>query len=100
MLYLKNKLLNDYKKRVNFNKIELPFNTHLIIANNNILPRTIREKKAVKLFLNKSAYTQIKSRCLLSGRSRGNLTKIKLSRISFKEQAFKGFIPGVQRSSW
>ncbi len=40
------------------------------------------------------------NRCLETGRSRGYMRQFGLSRISFREHASKGEIPGVTKSSW
>ena len=52
-----------------------------------------------KLPLNSSP-TRWKNRDALSGRPRGYMRKFGLSRISFREQAVKGNIPGITKSSW
>lgn len=41
-----------------------------------------------------------RSRCFLTGRSRGNLKKFGISRIKFRELASLGMIPGVRKASW
>jgi small subunit ribosomal protein S14 len=40
------------------------------------------------------------SRCFVTGRPRGNLRKFGLSRITFRELALTGKIPGVTKASW
>ncbi|MCM3035276.1 30S ribosomal protein S14 [Bacillus pumilus] len=47
-----------------------------------------------------SSPTRLKNRCELTGRPRGYLRKFKMSRIVFRELAYKGHIPGVKKSSW
>lgn len=47
-----------------------------------------------------SSPTRHKNRDVLSGRPRGYMRKFGLSRINFREQASKGNIPGVTKSSW
>ncbi|MBR0577851.1 30S ribosomal protein S14 [Bacillus altitudinis] len=47
-----------------------------------------------------SSPTRLKNRCELTGRPRGYLRKFKMSRIAFRELAYKGQIPGVKKSSW
>ena len=42
------------------------------------------------------AYT----RCERCGRPHGVLRKFKLCRICFREQSYKGAIPGVTKASW
>ncbi|GAA3314614.1 30S ribosomal protein S14 [Ectobacillus funiculus] len=44
--------------------------------------------------------TRLRNRCEITGRPRGNLRKFKMSRIKFRELAYKGQIPGVKKSSW
>ncbi|MBP9827180.1 30S ribosomal protein S14 [Candidatus Saccharibacteria bacterium] len=41
-----------------------------------------------------------RNRCEMTGRSRGYIRKFGLSRITFREYASKGQIPGVRKSSW
>ncbi len=47
-----------------------------------------------------SSPTRHKNRCLETGRPRGYMRTFGLSRISFREHASKGEIPGVTKSSW
>lgn len=39
-------------------------------------------------------------RCLVTGRKRAYIGRFKLSRITFRELASNGYIPGVTKSSW
>lgn len=47
-----------------------------------------------------SSPTRLRNRCGLTGRSRGYMRRFGLSRITFREMALKGEIPGVTKSSW
>ena len=47
-----------------------------------------------------SSPTRWKFRCSETGRSRAYMRQFGLSRISFRERASKGEIPGVTKSSW
>ena len=47
-----------------------------------------------------SSPTRWKNRDVLSGRPHGYMRQFGLSRISFREHASKGEIPGVTKSSW
>ena len=47
-----------------------------------------------------SSPTRWKNRDSISGRPRGYMRKFGLSRINFREQAVKGNIPGITKSSW
>ena len=47
-----------------------------------------------------SSPTRLKNRCSETGRPRGYMRTFGLSRISFREHASKGEIPGVSKASW
>ena len=57
------------------------------------------QKKLQKLPRN-SAKERIRNRCSLSGRPRGFKRKYGVSRLTFRELALAGKIPGVTKSSW
>ncbi|KQO17173.1 30S ribosomal protein S14 [Paenibacillus sp. Leaf72] len=44
--------------------------------------------------------TRLHHRCELTGRPHGYLRKFKVSRIAFRELAYKGQIPGIKKASW
>lgn len=47
-----------------------------------------------------SSPVRIRNRCAVTGRPRGFLRRFGLSRITFRELASQGRIPGVTKSSW
>ena len=47
-----------------------------------------------------SSHIRIRNRCFKTGRPRGVIRRFNLSRISFREMALKGEIPGVTKASW
>jgi len=47
-----------------------------------------------------SCPNRVRSRCQETGRARGVYRKFGLSRISFRELALEGEIPGVTKASW
>lgn len=47
-----------------------------------------------------SSPTRRKNRCSETGRPRAYMRQFGLSRISFREHAVKGEIPGVTKASW
>lgn len=57
------------------------------------------QKKLQKLPKN-SATARIRNRCAMSGRPRGFKRKYGVSRLTFRELALAGKIPGVTKSSW
>jgi small subunit ribosomal protein S14 len=52
-----------------------------------------------KLPKNSSA-VRLHNRCKLTGRPRGYMRKFGISRVTFREMASNGLIPGVTKSSW
>ncbi|MBI1316660.1 30S ribosomal protein S14 [bacterium] len=40
------------------------------------------------------------NRCKLTGRPRGYMRQFGLSRVTFREMALNGLIPGVKKASW
>ena len=46
------------------------------------------------------AAVRVKLRCALSGRSKANYRKFKLSRIALRDLASAGQIPGMVKASW
>ncbi|MBI5774201.1 MAG: 30S ribosomal protein S14 [Verrucomicrobia bacterium] len=44
--------------------------------------------------------TRVVNRCAISGRRRGFLRKFGCSRLTFRELALNGLIPGVTKASW
>ncbi len=43
---------------------------------------------------------RLRNRCSLTGRPRGYMRQFGISRITFREMASKGMIPGVKKASW
>ncbi|MCJ7820052.1 MAG: 30S ribosomal protein S14 [Bacteroidales bacterium] len=47
-----------------------------------------------------SSSIRLHNRCKLTGRPRGYMRQFGVSRITFREMASKGLIPGVRKASW
>lgn len=62
------------------------------------------DRQEARIKLNKmprdTSAIRLRNRCQLTGRPRGYLRKFKLSRLTFREFASMGLIPGVTKSSW
>ncbi|CAI9430023.1 30S ribosomal protein S14 [Candidatus Ornithobacterium hominis] len=43
---------------------------------------------------------RLHNRCKITGRPRGYMRQFGLSRVTFREMANKGLIPGVKKASW
>lgn len=72
-----------------------------ILANSEISDTEFFEaqKKMARLPRNSSP-TRVSNRCAITGRPRGFLRRFGVSRITFRELASQGLIPGVTKSSW
>ena len=62
------------------------------------------EKKLARISLEKlprdANPNRIRNRCVVTGRPRAYYRKFGLSRITFREMALKGEIPGITKASW
>lgn len=47
-----------------------------------------------------SSRVRLHNRCKLTGRPKGYMRKFGISRVTFREMASEGKIPGVTKSSW
>jgi small subunit ribosomal protein S14 len=47
-----------------------------------------------------SSPIRLRNRCMLTGRPRGYMRQFGISRITFREMASKGLIPGIKKASW
>ena len=47
-----------------------------------------------------SSKVRLHNRCKLTGRPRGYMIQFGLSRVTFREMALAGKIPGIKKSSW
>jgi small subunit ribosomal protein S14 len=89
------------------------------MAKKSIIARDLKRQKMIKKYAAKraelkqvgdqeglhklprnSSPTRWTNRCLETGRPRAYMRTFGLSRISFREHANKGEIPGVTKSSW
>lgn len=89
------------------------------MAKKSILARDLKRQKMIKKYAEKraelkelgdaealaklprnSSPTRWKNRDSLTGRPRGYMRRFGLSRISFRQKASKGEIPGVTKGSW
>jgi len=47
-----------------------------------------------------SSPVRMHNRCQITGRPKGYMRQFGISRITFREMASKGLIPGVKKASW
>ena len=71
-------------------------------ANNREISPEERFEASLKLaeLPRNSSKVRVRLRCEITGRSRGNYRKFKLCRITLRELASTGQIPGMVKSSW
>jgi len=56
--------------------------------------------KALDLLPKNSSPVRLHNRCKLTGRPRGYMRKFGISRVTFREMASEGKIPGITKASW
>ncbi|HLP02978.1 MAG TPA: 30S ribosomal protein S14 [Opitutaceae bacterium] len=72
-----------------------------ILANPNTTDEEFfAAQKAMSKLPRNSSAIRVRNRCALSGRPRGYIRRYRVSRITFRELALSGKIPGVTKSSW
>ncbi len=47
-----------------------------------------------------SSKVRLHNRCQLTGRPRGYMRQFAINRVTFREMALAGLIPGVKKASW
>lgn len=62
--------------------------------------KAMGDREGLHLLPRNSSPTRHKNRCVETGRPHAYMRQFGLSRISFREHASKGEIPGVTKSSW
>lgn len=84
--------LNNRKKLTQKFEITFPYK---LLFKNEILKKNIRLGAAIKYTkLSKSIFfTKIKNTCIITGRSRGVLSFLRLSRLEFKRKVAEGLLP-------
>lgn len=65
---------------------------------------TEEERENAKIALNKmprnTSHIRLRNRCQMTGRPRAYLRKFGMCRLSFREFALAGAIPGITKASW
>lgn len=56
--------------------------------------------QALQLLPKNSSRVRLRNRCSITGRPRGYIRFFGLSRVTFREMALFGKIPGVKKDSW
>ncbi|KAL2284012.1 hypothetical protein FJTKL_09234 [Diaporthe vaccinii] len=96
------KVIRDHTKRKVYEKHEAERQALRYIIRNTTLAPRVRAEAQLQL-TQMHCYTnptQIRNRCILSGKGRGVFSDFKMSRYNFRLQAIAGSLPGVQKASW
>jgi len=67
------------------------------------LRKELKEKgdyEALDKLPKNSSKVRLHNRCRLTGRPKGYMRQFGISRVTFREMAVKGLIPGVTKASW
>ena len=99
----KKSLVNRNKKRIALNlKFAKRRKELKKIVMNKKLSLEERFKAQIKLskLPRNSSKIRIKNRCEITGRSHGVYRKLKISRITLRQLALEGKVPGMVKSSW
>lgn len=62
--------------------------------------KKVGDRDGLHLLPRNSSSTRWKNRCNETGRPRAYMRRFGLNRISFREHASKGEIPGITKASW
>lgn len=97
-----NSIEKDKKRRFLYAKYEMKRIVLKSIIRDLSLSKNLRFQSVNELnkIPRNSSLGRVKNRCAQTGRSKGNYRMFKLSRITFRELALKGLLPGVTKSSW
>lgn len=74
-----------------------------LVAKYAALRKELKEKgdyEALQALPRNSSPTRLHNRCVMTGRPRAYMRKFGISRISFRDLALEGKIPGVRKASW
>lgn len=56
--------------------------------------------RALRAMPRDASATRVRNRCQMTGRPRAYIRQFGLSRVTFREMALNGLIPGVRKASW
>jgi small subunit ribosomal protein S14 len=57
-------------------------------------------QRTLALLPRNSSRVRVRNRCSITGRARGYFRKFGVSRLTLREFALKGLLPGVTKASW
>lgn len=99
---MKKQIKKNINQRISFQNFEKKRLILKIISKNLYIKKNQRwliQQKFLQ-FKNKTSVTQIKNRCILTGRSRSIYRNFKISRIQLRNLTANGLLPGVSKKIW
>lgn len=94
-------LRNEYRKHLSALHTDKRAELKATIKDESL---SFEERMAARDKLNKmprdGATIRVRTRCMLTGRPRGNYRKFRICRNKFRELASRGELPGVTKASW
>ncbi|KZW03873.1 glucocorticoid receptor-like (DNA-binding domain) [Exidia glandulosa HHB12029] len=96
------RILRDIRRRSAVHQAEIMRRAYLAVARNQTLPAQVRYQAQLQLnnMPPDTRQTQVKNRCVESGRGRGIISEFGLSRYQFRLKALEGELPGVEKATW
>ena len=97
-----NNIYRDKKRRILYSKYEIKRNILKSMVRDLGLSKNLRFQCTQELnnLPRNSTLVRTKNRCVKTGRAKSNYKFFKISRITFRELAGKGLLPGITKSSW
>jgi len=97
-----NSIQRDQKRRLLFFKFETKRRILKTLIRDFNLSKNLRFKSIQELnkIPRNSSLSRVKNRCVETARAKSNSRNFKISRITFRELASKGLLPGIIKSSW
>jgi len=100
--FMSNSIQKDQKRRNLYAKYEIKRFLLKSIIRDSSISKSFKFQSINELskLPRNSSLGRIKNRCIETGRSKSNYRMFKISRITFRELALKGLLPGVTKASW
>lgn len=97
---MRKSIKRDQRLRVRYKNREKKYLELKSIFLNRYLDGRVREKVRLVLAKEGGVIGKVQNRCIVSGRGKGIMRKLKVSRIIFKEMSSAGVLRGISKSSW
>jgi small subunit ribosomal protein S14 len=70
------------------------------VKRQKLVDKFAKKRKALQLIPKNGSPVRLHNRCKLTGRPKGYMRIFGISRVTFREMANQGLIPGVRKASW